>query len=65
MATVFYAYRDSPQRRRALAAPPGAPERYLLFGLDQLAERGWSDVATTSSASGEPPGVGAGWRAVR
>lgn len=42
MATVFYAYRDSPQRRSALAAPLGAPERYLLFGLDQLAERGWT-----------------------
>lgn len=42
MATVFYAYRDSPQRRAALAAPVGAPERYLLFGLDQLVERGWT-----------------------
>jgi hypothetical protein len=42
MASVFYAYRDSPQRRRALAASLGAPERYLLFGLDQLAARGWT-----------------------
>ena len=42
MATVFYAYRDSPQRRRALAASLKAPERYLLFGLDQLVERGWT-----------------------
>jgi glycosyltransferase involved in cell wall biosynthesis len=41
VATVFFAYRDSPQRRAALAAPVGAPERYLLFGLDQVAERGW------------------------
>jgi glycosyltransferase involved in cell wall biosynthesis len=39
--TVFHAYRDSPQRRAALAAPLGSPDRYLLFGLDQLAERGW------------------------
>ena len=38
--TVFALYRDSPQRRAALARPSGAPERYLLFGLDQLAERG-------------------------
>jgi glycosyltransferase involved in cell wall biosynthesis len=42
VATVFYAYRDSPQRRAALASPVGCPERYLLFGLDQLAERGWT-----------------------
>ncbi len=42
MPSVFLAYRDSPQRRAALASPPGAPERYLLFGLDQLAERGWT-----------------------
>jgi glycosyltransferase involved in cell wall biosynthesis len=42
VASVFYAYRDSPQRRRALAAPLGDPERYLLFGLDQLVARGWT-----------------------
>lgn len=42
MATVFYAYRDSAQRRHALAAPLGAPERYLLFGLDELVARGWT-----------------------
>ena len=54
MATVFYAYRDSPQRRRALAAPTGAPERYLLFGLDQLAERGWTARHDLERA-GEPP----------
>lgn len=42
MESVFYAYRDSPQRRRALASPLGSPERYLLFGLDQLIERGWA-----------------------
>lgn len=41
MPTVFCAYRDSPQRRAALAAPTGSADRYLLFGLDQLAERGW------------------------
>ena len=40
--TVFHVFRDSPQRRRALAAPLGSADRYLLFGLDQLAERGWS-----------------------
>ena len=26
----------------ALPTPPGSAERYLLFGLDQLAERGWT-----------------------
>jgi glycosyltransferase involved in cell wall biosynthesis len=54
MATVFYAYRDSPQRRRALAAPPGDPERYLLFGLDQLVERGWTARHDLERA-GPPP----------
>jgi glycosyltransferase involved in cell wall biosynthesis len=39
---AFVFYRDSPQRRAALAAPPGSPERYGLFGLDQLAARGVS-----------------------
>jgi glycosyltransferase involved in cell wall biosynthesis len=37
---AFFCYRDSPQRRAALAAGPDAPERYLLFGLDQIAARG-------------------------
>ncbi len=42
MTTVFYAFRDSPQRRRALLADPASAERYVLFGLDQLAERGFA-----------------------
>lgn len=37
---VFVFYRDSPQRRVALTKPLRAPERYLLFGLDQLGGRG-------------------------
>jgi len=37
---IFYAYRDAPERRAALVAPPGAPERYRLFGLDEVAARG-------------------------
>ena len=41
MPDVFACYRDSPQRRQALATEPGAAERYLLFGLDQLRERGF------------------------
>ncbi|HXF98338.1 MAG TPA: glycosyltransferase family 4 protein [Gaiellaceae bacterium] len=41
MTSVFYLYRDAPRRRRALQAPPGSAERYALYGLDQLAERGF------------------------
>src|SRR5688572_16548369 len=55
MESVFYAYRDSPQRRRALAAPLASPERYLLFGLDQLVERGWTARHDLERAGG-PPG---------
>ena len=52
--SVFLTFRDSPQRRRALAAPPGSAERYQLFGLDQLAARG---VATRHNleGAGRPP----------
>ncbi|MBA3376610.1 MAG: glycosyltransferase family 4 protein [Actinobacteria bacterium] len=42
MTTVFFMFRDSLERRRALAARPGSAERYVLFGLDQLAARGVS-----------------------
>jgi len=55
MGSIFYAYRDSPQRRQALAAPLGSPERYLLFGLDQLVERGWKARHDLERSSG-PPG---------
>lgn len=54
MASVFFAYRDSPQRRAALAAPRGAAERYLLFGLDQLAGRGW-ETSHGLERPGAPP----------
>ena len=37
---LFYCYRDSPIRRVALAVGPGAPGRYTLHGLDELAARG-------------------------
>ena len=42
MTSVFYLFRDSPQRRAALALEPGAPARYALYGLDELAQRGWA-----------------------
>ena len=54
MTTVFYAFRDSPQRRRALLADPASAERYVLFGLDQLAERGFG-VGHNLERQGAPP----------
>ena len=42
MTSVFYLFRDSPQRRAALALEPGAAARYALYGMDELAERGWA-----------------------
>ena len=38
--TVFFAYRDAPERRAALQAEPGSPERYRLFGLDEISAHG-------------------------
>jgi glycosyltransferase involved in cell wall biosynthesis len=40
VTSVFYLFRDAPHRRAALELEPGAPARYSLYGLDQLAERG-------------------------
>jgi len=37
---VFFSYADAPERRAALAAPPGSLERYRLYGLDEVAARG-------------------------
>ena len=37
---VFFAYRDAPERRAALAAARDAPERYRLFGLDEFQAQG-------------------------
>jgi glycosyltransferase involved in cell wall biosynthesis len=39
---LFVALREAPERRRALETQPGSPERYRLYGLDQLIERGVS-----------------------
>jgi glycosyltransferase involved in cell wall biosynthesis len=39
VATVFFAFRDVPERRAALRAPQSL-DRYRLFGLDELARRG-------------------------
>lgn len=42
MANVFYLFRDAPQRRAALELEPGCAARYLLSGMDQLAQRGYA-----------------------
>ena len=39
--TVFFSFRDSAERRRALDSKPGSAERYALFGVDELAARGF------------------------
>ncbi|MGH3111500.1 MAG: hypothetical protein ACRDQT_11345, partial [Gaiellaceae bacterium] len=54
MPAVFACFRDSPQRRQALAAEPGTAERYLLFGLDQLRERGFRARHNLENAAAPP-----------
>jgi glycosyltransferase involved in cell wall biosynthesis len=54
LSTVFFAFRDSPQRRAALRAAPGSVERYLLFGLDELVRRGVR-VRHNLEREGPPP----------
>ena len=51
MTSVFYLFRDSPQRRAALALEPRAPARYALYGMDELAERGWAVRHNLESAA--------------
>jgi glycosyltransferase involved in cell wall biosynthesis len=54
VTSVFYLFRDAPQRRRALAAERGSAERYALFGLDELEERGLA-VRHNLESAGRPP----------
>lgn len=51
MPTVFFLYRDTPLRRRALRAPVGSGVRYSLYGLDELAAAGYT-VAHNLEARG-------------
>ena len=51
MTSVFYLFRDSPQRRAALALEPRAPARYALYGMDELAERCWAVRHNLESAA--------------
>ena len=39
MPSIFFAFRDAPERRAALEAP-GALDRYRLFGLDEIRAHG-------------------------
>jgi len=51
VTSVFYLFRDSPPRRAALALEPGAPARYALWGMDELAHRGWAVRHNLESAA--------------
>ena len=42
VTSVFYLFRDAPPRRAALELEPGSPARYSLYGMDQLADRGFA-----------------------
>jgi glycosyltransferase involved in cell wall biosynthesis len=53
VATVFFAFRDAPERRAALRAP-GTLDRYRLFGLDEIRERG-VHVRHNLERDGAPP----------
>jgi glycosyltransferase involved in cell wall biosynthesis len=55
VTTVFYTFRDSPQRRLALGAELGAAERYVLYGLDELSARGLV-IRHNLEREGRPPG---------
>ena len=67
MTSVFYLFRDAPQRRAALATTPGSAERYVLFGIDQVAERGWATSHNLVAAERPPAwarGAGAATKSV-
>jgi len=52
MPTVFFAFRDAPDRRAALRSP-GVLDRYRLFGLDEVRERG-AEVRHNLERAGPP-----------
>jgi glycosyltransferase involved in cell wall biosynthesis len=60
--SAFVGFRDSPQRRAALAAAAGAPARYLLYGLDELRDGG---VVVRHNLEAAPPGPRWAWGADR
>jgi glycosyltransferase involved in cell wall biosynthesis len=52
--SVFYAFRDSPERRAALREPPHSLDRYRLFGLDEVVRHG-GRVRHNLERPGAPP----------
>jgi glycosyltransferase involved in cell wall biosynthesis len=52
--SVFYAYRDAPERRLGLAQSAGSLERYRLFGLDEIGAHG-ALVSHNLARKGPPP----------
>jgi glycosyltransferase involved in cell wall biosynthesis len=56
MASVFYLFRDAPQRRTALGLSPGSAARYALYGMDQLVDRGHT---VRHNLEGPAPAAGA------
>ena len=42
MTSVFYLFRDAPHRRAALELERRSPARYSLYGMDELADRGYA-----------------------
>jgi glycosyltransferase involved in cell wall biosynthesis len=42
VTSVFYLFRDAPHRRAALGLEPGSAARYALYGMDELADRGFA-----------------------
>jgi glycosyltransferase involved in cell wall biosynthesis len=57
VTSVLYLFRDSPQRRAALGLEPGSAARYALYGMDELAARGWSVRHNLESAAPGRPAV--------
>jgi glycosyltransferase involved in cell wall biosynthesis len=53
MTTVFFAFRDAPDRRAALRDPESL-DRYRLFGLDEIRARG-ADVRHNLERGSAPP----------
>jgi glycosyltransferase involved in cell wall biosynthesis len=51
--TVFFAFRDAPERRAAVR-DPDALDRYRLFGLDEIRAHG-AHVRHNLEAAGDPP----------
>jgi glycosyltransferase involved in cell wall biosynthesis len=56
--SVFFLYRESALRRDALERPPGAAQRYSLYGLDELVAQGFDVHHNLEGGSGLGARVG-------